>query len=166
MSLADFIGTAITSIILVALHTWHVNRIQARNRTRWQTQAAWLHQTSMRLTGIEAEHQAENRAALDLARAADRLRDEWAESSPDRQQELWSALHDASEVLRHVIDAHHTTKEHHPMSTAPPPATAVPCPRCGAEAGAPCTSHGGTRVRRHDVHQDRTAAHNAQEATR
>ncbi|MFE3461350.1 hypothetical protein ACFXKD_27715 [Nocardiopsis aegyptia] len=44
------------------------------------------------------------------------------------------------------------------------PATAVPCPRCGAEAGAPCTSHGGTRVRKHDVHQARTAAHAQQVA--
>lgn len=39
-----------------------------------------------------------------------------------------------------------------------PPIT-VPCPRCAAPAGQLCTSHGGTRVRRDDVHQARTAAH-------
>jgi hypothetical protein len=38
------------------------------------------------------------------------------------------------------------------------PATAVPCPACGAEAGALCTSHSGTRQRRNNVHQARTAA--------
>jgi hypothetical protein len=44
------------------------------------------------------------------------------------------------------------------------PAIAAPCPRCGAKPGDPCTSHRGTRPRRHDVHQDRTRAH-AQTAT-
>lgn len=39
------------------------------------------------------------------------------------------------------------------------PQLAVPCPRCGAAAGAPCTSHGGTRVRPRDVHQARTHAY-------
>ncbi|MBD0707375.1 MULTISPECIES: hypothetical protein [unclassified Streptomyces] len=38
------------------------------------------------------------------------------------------------------------------------PALAVPCPTCGSPAGALCTSHGGTRPRRHDVHQTRTTA--------
>ncbi|MGW1182987.1 zinc finger domain-containing protein [Streptomyces drozdowiczii] len=41
------------------------------------------------------------------------------------------------------------------------PALAVACPSCGSEVGQLCTSHGGTRVRRHNVHQDRTAAHRA-----
>jgi hypothetical protein len=44
------------------------------------------------------------------------------------------------------------------------PALAVACPHCGSEPGELCTSHGGLRVRRHDVHQDRTAAYR-QEAT-
>ncbi|WP_406412114.1 hypothetical protein OG923_24510 [Streptomyces halstedii] len=35
----------------------------------------------------------------------------------------------------------------------------VPCGQCGAPAGEPCTSHGGTRVRPHDVHQARTKAY-------
>ncbi|WP_405393477.1 hypothetical protein OG596_38260 (plasmid) [Streptomyces sp. NBC_01102] len=38
------------------------------------------------------------------------------------------------------------------------PALAVACPACGAEPGALCTSHSGTRPRRHDVHQARTRA--------
>lgn len=38
------------------------------------------------------------------------------------------------------------------------PALTVPCPACQAEAGAPCTSHSGTRIRTHDVHQARTRA--------
>lgn len=47
--------------------------------------------------------------------------------------------------------------------TTPAPAThlpqiAVPCPTCHAPARALCTSHGGTRQRRHNVHQARTAA--------
>ncbi|SCD61697.1 zinc finger domain-containing protein [Streptomyces sp. PpalLS-921] len=39
------------------------------------------------------------------------------------------------------------------------PALAVACPTCGSQPGQLCTSHSGTRVRRHDVHQARTAAH-------
>lgn len=46
------------------------------------------------------------------------------------------------------------------------PQQSVPCPECGAEAGEPCRSHGGTRVRSHDVHQKRTAAWNAAQAPR
>ncbi|MDV5143214.1 hypothetical protein R1T08_02535 [Streptomyces sp. SBC-4] len=38
------------------------------------------------------------------------------------------------------------------------PALTVACPACDAEPGALCTSHSGTRTRRHDVHRDRTAA--------
>ncbi|MBQ0827664.1 zinc finger domain-containing protein [Streptomyces tagetis] len=36
----------------------------------------------------------------------------------------------------------------------------VECPTCSAAPGDLCTSHGGTRPRRHDVHQARTAAWN------
>lgn len=53
-----------------------------------------------------------------------------------------------------------------PMPALSLPAIAVPCPRCGAVAGNPCTSHSGTRPRRSDVHTARTAAHHAQEQTR
>lgn len=42
------------------------------------------------------------------------------------------------------------------------PALAVACPACGSTPGVLCTSHSGTRVRRSDVHQARTAAHRAQ----
>ncbi|MFF7183285.1 hypothetical protein ACFZBD_33115, partial [Streptomyces sp. NPDC008121] len=35
------------------------------------------------------------------------------------------------------------------------PALAVACPTCGSQPGVLCTSHGGTRVRRHDVHRAR-----------
>jgi hypothetical protein len=42
------------------------------------------------------------------------------------------------------------------------PQLAVPCPRCDAPADALCTSHSGTRPRRHDVHQDRTRAWRAE----
>ncbi len=38
------------------------------------------------------------------------------------------------------------------------PALAVACPSCGSAPGALCTSHSGTRTRRNDVHQARTAA--------
>ncbi|MGW1463870.1 zinc finger domain-containing protein [Streptomyces sp. NPDC002308] len=41
------------------------------------------------------------------------------------------------------------------------PQLAVACPACGAAPGALCTSHSGTRPRRSDVHQARTAAHAA-----
>lgn len=46
-------------------------------------------------------------------------------------------------------------------STAPArdlPQIAVGCPTCQAPAGELCTSHGGTRKRRHDTHQTRRAA--------
>lgn len=43
------------------------------------------------------------------------------------------------------------------------PALAVACPSCGSAPGALCTSHSGTRQRRHDGHQNRTAAHAAQQ---
>ncbi|QKN87631.1 hypothetical protein QEN63_gp46 [Streptomyces phage Vondra] len=42
------------------------------------------------------------------------------------------------------------------------PQIAVPCPYCGAPAGQLCTSHGGTRVRRDDTHQARTASYREQ----
>ncbi|QUX26343.1 MULTISPECIES: zinc finger domain-containing protein [Nocardiopsis] len=38
---------------------------------------------------------------------------------------------------------------------------AVACPRCGSGPRQYCTSHGGTRLRRSDVHQDRTRAYRA-----
>ncbi|MFD3663982.1 hypothetical protein ACFWVF_25920 [Streptomyces sp. NPDC058659] len=38
------------------------------------------------------------------------------------------------------------------------PALAVACPACDSQPGALCTSHSGTRPRRHDVHRARTAA--------
>lgn len=38
------------------------------------------------------------------------------------------------------------------------PQLRVACPACGSAPGALCTSHDGTRVRRHDVHQARRAA--------
>ncbi|MEV0114632.1 hypothetical protein AB0H77_15470 [Streptomyces sp. NPDC050844] len=44
------------------------------------------------------------------------------------------------------------------------PQIAIACPPppfgCGSPAGALCTSHGGTRVRKYDTHQARTAAWN------
>lgn len=45
------------------------------------------------------------------------------------------------------------------------PALEVACPRCGSQPGRLCTSHGGTRVRRADVHQDRTRAYQASLST-
>lgn len=38
------------------------------------------------------------------------------------------------------------------------PQLAVACPTCHAVPGALCTSHGGTRQRRHDTHQARRSA--------
>lgn len=53
------------------------------------------------------------------------------------------------------------TEQEHQMPDRPAhfPALAVACPACGSKRGALCTSHSGTRVRRSDVHQLRTAAH-------
>ncbi|MUL39607.1 hypothetical protein FZ103_00160 [Streptomonospora sp. PA3] len=45
------------------------------------------------------------------------------------------------------------------------PQISVPCTYCGADPGAPCTLHGGRRVRPYDTHQDRTAAYNATRTT-
>lgn len=50
------------------------------------------------------------------------------------------------------------------MPTTDLPALAVPCPTCGSPADALCTSHSGTRLRRHDVHQTRTKAYRQQQA--
>lgn len=45
------------------------------------------------------------------------------------------------------------------MSTTPNlPSLAVACPACGSAAGQPCTSHGGKRVRRDNVHLARKVA--------
>ena len=44
------------------------------------------------------------------------------------------------------------------------PQLGVACPTCGSQPGQLCTSHSGTRVRRNDVHQTRSAAHRAQAA--
>ncbi|WP_162794725.1 hypothetical protein [Nonomuraea lactucae] len=38
------------------------------------------------------------------------------------------------------------------------PQIAAACPTCNAQPGDLCTSHSGTRVRRHDTHVTRTAA--------
>lgn len=38
------------------------------------------------------------------------------------------------------------------------PQLAIPCPVCDAQPGELCTSHSGTRVRRHDTHQARSTA--------
>lgn len=46
-----------------------------------------------------------------------------------------------------------------PAPAASLPAISVACPRCGSAPGELCTSHSGTRPRRSDVHQARTAAH-------
>lgn len=45
------------------------------------------------------------------------------------------------------------------------PQLAVACPTCDSAPGQLCTSHSGTRTRRHDVHQTRTAAHAAAQQT-
>jgi hypothetical protein len=46
------------------------------------------------------------------------------------------------------------------MPTTPHlPPLAVACPACGSPAGQPCTSHGGTRVRRDNVHLPRKVAY-------
>ncbi|WP_103503946.1 hypothetical protein [Streptomyces sp. SM14] len=54
-----------------------------------------------------------------------------------------------------------TTPAAGPAPTAPLPALVVHCPTCGAPPGRLCTSHSGTRFRRHDVHQTRTKAYRA-----
>lgn len=46
------------------------------------------------------------------------------------------------------------------------PALAVACPSCSSAPGVLCTSHSGTRPRRHNTHQTRTAAHRAAQQTR
>ena len=52
-----------------------------------------------------------------------------------------------------------------PDTTQSMPALVVACPACGSPPGALCTSHGGTRLRRSDVHQPRTKAFKAQQPT-
>lgn len=49
------------------------------------------------------------------------------------------------------------------MTNSPAPAASlpqltVPCPRCQAPAGELCTSHSGTRPRRHNTHVERRTA--------
>lgn len=64
------------------------------------------------------------------------------------------------------IDVFHRTYkavEEQPLAF---PQLAVPCPRCGVSAGQLCTSHGGTRQRTNDTHQDRTRAYRATQAGR
>ncbi|URC17967.1 hypothetical protein QEN62_gp45 [Streptomyces phage AxeJC] len=48
------------------------------------------------------------------------------------------------------------------LTAAHAAALAVDCPACKSPAGQFCTSHNGTRQRRHDVHQARTKAHREQ----
>ncbi|MEU8623253.1 hypothetical protein [Streptomyces sp. NPDC048669] len=67
---------------------------------------------------------------------------------------VWVEGHGACIALSHV--------DPDPDHTARLPALAVACPTCNSPADQLCTSRGGTRTRRHDVHQTRTAAHNAQ----
>ncbi|MGW5408979.1 zinc finger domain-containing protein [Streptomyces spiralis] len=75
-----------------------------------------------------------------------------------------------------------TTPDAHPDQTAIPlepqmsspepdqaralPQIATACPTCNAAPGDLCTSHGGTRPRRHDVHQARTTAWNRTRTTK
>ena len=66
---------------------------------------------------------------------------------------VWVDGHSACIALTHVDPDH----------TARLPALAVACPTCGSAPGELCTSHSGTRKRRHNVHQTRTAAHKAQQ---
>ncbi|MFE9855528.1 hypothetical protein [Streptomyces sp. NPDC005780] len=68
---------------------------------------------------------------------------------------VWVEGHGACIALTHV-DPDHTARF---------PAVAVPCPTCQSAAGQLCTSHGGSRTRRHDVHQTRTAAFAAAQQT-
>lgn len=52
------------------------------------------------------------------------------------------------------------------MSATPNlPSVAVACPACGSPAGQPCTSHGGKRVRNHNVHLARKTAYDEQRIT-
>ncbi|MDK0520364.1 hypothetical protein [Streptomyces sp. ML-6] len=50
----------------------------------------------------------------------------------------------------------------HTLTAAHAAALAVDCPACESPAGQFCTSHNGTRQRRHDVHQARTKTHREQ----
>lgn len=68
---------------------------------------------------------------------------------------VWVDGHSACIALTHVDPDH----------TARLPALAVACPTCGSAPGVLCTSHSGTRPRRHDVHQTRTTAHAAAQQT-
>ncbi|GAA0402580.1 hypothetical protein GCM10009530_63160 [Microbispora corallina] len=63
-----------------------------------------------------------------------------------------------------LVDRHHLVlPAEAPARAEADPARSLPqitvtCPTCGAQPGDLCTSHGGTRPRRHDTHQARRAA--------
>ncbi|MFH9959004.1 hypothetical protein ACH4OX_32975 [Streptomyces roseolus] len=84
----------------------------------------------------------------------------WIRGNADRIRELLDQLvaqyPDERAPQDDAAGAQDLTPDQAPALTNP--ALAVACPACDAKPRALCTSHSGTRTRRHDVHRARTAA--------
>ncbi|MGW5003154.1 zinc finger domain-containing protein [Streptomyces hydrogenans] len=85
---------------------------------------------------------------------------EWIRGNADRIRELLDQLvaqyPDEKAPQTDAPGAQDLTPDQAPALNNP--ALAVACPSCDAKPRALCTSHSGTRPRRHDVHRARTAA--------
>ncbi|MFF0486778.1 hypothetical protein [Streptomyces sp. NPDC004435] len=84
----------------------------------------------------------------------------WIRGNADRIRELLDQLvaqyPDETAAQADAPGAQDLTPDQAPALNNP--ALAVACPACDAKPRALCTSHSGTRPRRHDVHRARTAA--------
>ncbi|WP_030423252.1 hypothetical protein [Streptomyces sp. NRRL F-5065] len=82
----------------------------------------------------------------------------WIRGNADRIRQLLDQLVAAAEKApqTNAPGAQDLTPDQAPALNNP--ALAVACPACDSQPGALCTSHSGTRPRRHDVHRARTAA--------
>ncbi|MET9923306.1 MULTISPECIES: hypothetical protein [unclassified Streptomyces] len=111
------------------------------------------------------------------AEARERLAERSAEMRADGYRGRVAWCSGMSEVAK-LLDARADALAPEPAAPVPQPAAAaaeqplafpqlaVPCPRCGSPAKQLCTSHGGTRQRTNDTHQDRTKAYRATQAGR
>ncbi|WP_331726542.1 hypothetical protein [Streptomyces uncialis] len=63
-----------------------------------------------------------------------------------------------SRIEAPAITAMVAAAAHLEEALAADPRDTAACPACDSQPGALCTSHSGTRPRRHDVHRARTAA--------
>ncbi|MFG2629981.1 hypothetical protein [Streptomyces sp. NPDC048473] len=94
-------------------------------------------------------------AAFYTAGHGQRLTPEWIRGNADRIRQLLDQLVAQYPDETTPQDAP-DTRDQTPALTNP--ALAIACPACDSPPNALCTSHSGTRPRRHDVHRARTAA--------